>query len=182
MSDAERIAVELDLGEERRLAIEWDRDAVASLASGPEGADDGSAVPWRATPEIEWGPVTGLRVLTAGFEDGTLLAYAAARPAGTEAHGDEISAAVLARSDGEPQRLAEVLLSTEYGADGRARRIGAELYGEPDAYPMRLAADTIRSFRATSDDADRAVAVVEARLDGAAGLGIYELLSPPSSA
>ena len=77
-------------------------------------------------------------MISASFDDGALLAVAAVRPAGVEGHDAEAVGAVLVAPDGEATRLHEALLSTEYDADGRARRLGLELYEGPGEPPVRV--------------------------------------------
>ena len=90
-------------------------------------------------------------MISASFDDGSLLAVAALRPLGVEGHDAEAVGAVLVAPQGEAAQLHEALLSTEYGPDGRARRLGLELYESSTDPPIRVVADRVAEAR---DDAD----------------------------
>jgi hypothetical protein len=76
-------------------------------------------------------------------------------------------------------RLHEVLLSTEYGPDGRARRLGLELYEGPDGPPLRVAADRVGTVEeASEDDGVREHARLSLRMEGTPGTGLHELIRP----
>ena len=91
----------------------------------------------RTTGEIEWNRIELLRSLAAGFEDGSLLAVAAARPAEAAGHGEEAVSAFLLDADGSVNRFEETLLSTEYDAEGHHRRAGLELWSADEGSPLR---------------------------------------------
>ena len=162
---ADALALELEPGGAR---IEWEADALRTLAAG-ESADPA----WRVEGELDWDALESLRVVSAAFEDGRLLAVAVPRPAGAEGH-DAPPLGALVEPDGEVVELAEALLSTEYDADGAPTRIGLELYPEGDAVPLRVAAD--REAPARLDDGAEAT-TMSFRMDGARGSGLFERIS-----
>ena len=157
---AEALAVELD-----GARIEWETDALRALAAGgPAGA------PWRLEGELDWEAFESLGVVSAAFEDGTLLAVVAARPAGAAGH-DSPPLGALVLPGGEVVELAEALLSTQYDSEGAPSRIGLELYRELDAIPMRVAAD--RESPAQARDGGETTPM-SFRLEGAGGSGLFD--------
>ena len=124
----------LDLGPPGGPAvrIEWDLEALRELtANKPDPGADQARPTWRLAQEPDWDLAGALRVVSASFDDGALLAIAALRPREAVGHDAEEVGAVLISPQGEATRLHEALLSTEYGPDGKARRLGLELYEEP---------------------------------------------------
>jgi hypothetical protein len=160
VSVADGFCVDLEGG----LRVEWDLDAVRDLA----GAREDPSPLWRISGDLDPAGVALLRVLTAGFDDGTAIGVAAARPVGAAGHGDEVIRAVMARGEATPEQMCETLLSTEYDREGRVRRVGLELYPTEGGFPLRAAADRERG------DAGSAV-LMRFRLDGVEGRGSYEL-------
>ena len=69
----------------------------------------------------------------------------------------------LVDAEGEQASTSEALLSVEYDAEGAPRRLGLELWTDPDSSPLRVAADR-------ADDAgpqsDREPVSMRFRLDG----------------
>ncbi len=157
---ADGFGVDLGAG----LRVEWDRDAVRELAHGVEDAER----PWRISGEPEPAGIVLVRVLAAGFDDGTAIGVAAVQPAGAAGHGDEVVRAVLARAEATPEQMHETLLSTEYDREGRVRRAGLELYPTEASMPLRAAAD-----REPGDSSE--LVPMRFRLDGVEGRGSYEL-------
>ena len=152
----------VDLG--ARLRVEWDLEAVRGLARTGEGAGP----LWHVSGDPEPAGITLLRILAAGFEDGTAIGVAAIRPASAAGHGDEVTRAVLARGEATPEQIAETLLSTEYDPEGVVRRAGIELYQTEASIPLRAAGD-----REPGDDGEPVS--MRFRLDGVEGRGTYEL-------
>jgi hypothetical protein len=131
---------------------------------------------WSIDGEVDWGEVQSLRLLAAVFDDGRELAVAAMRPSRVEGHDAETIACHLAQ-EGEPVDVEETLLSTEYDDTGLARRLGLEVWIEPDSPPLRVAAD--RDGEPTgSGNGAREVTPLSLRLDGVPGAGTYEVLRP----
>jgi hypothetical protein len=138
------------------LRVVWDADALRSLETAAESP------PWRLDGEVDWSANEALRVVSAGFEDGAVLAVAALRPAGAAGHDADTVAGVLVEPDGSDRAMHEVLISTETGPDGRVRRVGLELYEEEELMPLRVAAD--------------GDGLMEFRLEGRRGHGRFDLL------
>jgi hypothetical protein len=161
------IAVELGGGEATRLR--W----------APRPADDGNGAappsPWELDSEPDWPRLDSIRLVSALFEDGGALGFAAIRPRGARGHDEDVAVTRLIDSEGEPAETSEALLSVEYDADGAPRRLGLELWTDPDGAPLRVAAD--RAGEAGSQSGRDAVPM-RFRLDGVDGVGLYEVLRP----
>ena len=165
MASPEPIA--LDLGfEDGEVRVEFDAESIRALESG-----EGNGC-WRLAGELDAERVSVLRVVCASFEDGRLLAVAASRPAGAAGHGEESVRAALVDAEGALVQMAEALLSTEYDSDGRPARIGLELYVDPDATPLRVAADR------DDGDAGGGATPMTFRMEGISGTGRLELVTP----
>lgn len=150
--------------------VEWAPDALRALA-GAEGPTSA----WRLESEPDWSAIESLRVVSAAFEDGRLLALVAARPIGAAGHDGQNPRGVLIEPDGELVELAEALLSTEYDSSGEPARIGLELYADPDSVPLRVAADRLRPGAQTKPG--RTAIPMVFRLEGALGDGLLELVT-----
>jgi hypothetical protein len=137
--------------------------------------DPGGQPAWQLEGAIDWGTVEGLRLIFAAFEDGRALALAALRPSGATGH-DRDSVAVHLTDSGEPVPLTEALVSTEYDAESLPRRVGVELWAEPDSPPMRLAGDRQGKVEVGSGEPRREAVRMSFRLEGVDGAGTYELL------
>jgi hypothetical protein len=166
MAGAETLAVELGAGRGRATRVEWNADALAALREGTEV----SARAWR----VEGEPAGELRVVAAALEDGTMLGVAALRPAGAAGHDAEEVAGIVSRPGADPAAASEVRLSTEYDAAGHPRRIGVELFTDPDAPPLRAAGDRHEGSGADSSG-DRELVSMEVRSEGHGGSGLYEI-------
>jgi hypothetical protein len=175
MPSGEPLALELGPVEGSTLRVEWDLEALRELNAAGRNPDSADGRPiWRLEAEPGWERAGGLRVISASFEDGALLAVAAVRPAGSEGHDAEAIGAALVAPEGEATQLHEALLSTEYGPDGRARRLGLELYEGATEPPVRVVADRVADAR---QDADREQTALRLRMEGTSGTGLYELIS-----
>jgi hypothetical protein len=174
MPSGERLVLELDPAGGPALRIEWDVDALRELSasSGQPGA--GEAPPaWRLEPGPDWERVSALRLISATFDDGALLAVAALRPRGAAGHDADAVGAILVSPEGEVTRPHEALLSTEYGPDGSARRLGLELYEDNAGPPVRIAADRIAN---AGDGAAGGWTALALRMDGTPGTGLHQLI------
>jgi hypothetical protein len=134
MTEPDAVSVEFASPSGERLRFDWPLERLQTF--------DGSETDplWERAGELDWDEIELLRVFSGRFDDGRAIALAALRPAGADGHGADVVAAVLV-DDGEAKPLAEALLSTEYGPDGEARRIGLELYPENQGLPVRVAGD-----------------------------------------
>jgi hypothetical protein len=125
---------------------------------------------------VDWERIELLRSLTAVLEDGSLLALAAARPAGAAGHGEETVDAVLLDSDGSVARFEEPLLSTQYDSRDRQRRAGVELPAAEEPAPVRGAGARVCGASLDLDGVRLEAAFLDWSLDGATGTARYDLL------
>lgn len=169
MSASAELAVAFTSPAGEEVQVQWDREALSAL--------DGNAErPWRLSGEVDWDEVEALRVLSGRFEDGRELAIAALRPRGAAGHGEDAAGGAMV-VDGAIEELAEVLISTEYGAHADVRRIGLELYLDDDGMPLRVAADATASATDVDAGLQRIRVELELRLGGIRGTGSLEVLS-----
>jgi len=167
----EAVAIEFTDPSGDPLRVEWRADALAALEPGVAPP----APAWGLGGELDWDEVGALRVLSGRLGDGRLIALAALRPAGAPGHGEELVRGLLGTADGlAPQ--ARSLLSTEYGPDGLARRIGLELYGEPGGLAVRIAGDASGNSVSTEAGLRRSSTALELRHGGETGVGVLDLL------
>jgi len=167
------VAVELAAPGDGRVAIEWDAVELAELQPGLT-RERGL---WRLKGELDWDRVDALRVLSGRLGDGRGLAIAALRPAGAVGHAEEVCAGLLG-ADSQYEALREVLFSTEYGADGRPRRIGLELLAGEAELPLRVAGDAREASSHSEDGLARERIGLELRLGEARGPAVLEVLRP----
>ena len=164
MASGERLALTLEPAAGSTLSVEWDVDALRSL-----GDTVGDASPaWRLERGPDWERTSALRLISAAFDDGALLAVAALRPLGAEGHDADAVGAILVSAGGEVTHVHEALLSTEYGPDGTARRLGLELYEDSTGPPTRVVADRVGEV----EGGDRAALTF--RMEGTPGAGFHE--------
>jgi hypothetical protein len=148
------------------LRLRWDP---AVSASEPTES------PWALESEPDWGGLDGIRLVSAHFDDGGALGFAAVRPSAARGHGDDVVIARLIDAEGEETTTSDALLSVEYDAEGAPRRLGLEVWPEPDAAPLRVAAD--RDANAASGGVDgREAVAMSFRLQGTPGAGLFEVL------
>ena len=168
MTDA--VSVEFASPSGDRLRFDWSLERLESF----DGAETEPL--WERAGDLDWDEIELFRVLTGRFDDGRALAVAALRPAGADGHGDDAVAGVLV-TDGESNAFAEALLSTEYGPDGEARRVGLELYPEDQGLPLRVAADVtgIDEFDVGGTRRTRVALKLRA---GGEGVGILDVIKP----
>ena len=151
-------------------------DAGALGASGGEG-DDEARTPWSVEGEVDWAHAESLRLLSARFDDGRELAIASLRPRDASGHdADDVASHLL--EGGEPVAVDEALVSTEYDPAGLPRRVGIELWIDPDSPPIRVAADREGAVEVGGAGPRREVARMRFRLPGAGGRGLHEVLRP----
>lgn len=147
---------------------------VVATADG-EARFDAPALHWDGQSERE-GITRTIAIL---LEDGGLVAVRA-HGRGGGAHGDEKRAAAFTRGSDRGVDASEVLLSTEYGADGVQRRATLELWPDEDSddLPWRGAGTLICAATRREDDASRTIAFFAWSVGGLAGLGRYEIARP----
>jgi hypothetical protein len=177
MPSSEPMALELGPAGGPVLRVQWDVEALRELrtAGKRRGADEAPPT-WRVDAEPDWQATSALRVISASFEDGALLAVAALRPREAEGHDADAVGAILISPEGEVVRLHEVLLSTEYGRDGRARRLGLELYERSDGPPIRVAADRDGTVEGEARGGAGEETPLRLKMEGTPGTGLHELI------
>jgi hypothetical protein len=141
-------------------------------AQDPRATGSGSS--WRVESEPDWERLEGIRLVSGRFEDGRALGVVSLRPRGAAGHGDDLVIARLVDAEGQVSSIEEALVSVEYDTDGLPRRLGIELWPDPDSTPLRVAADREEGVDAEGGTGE-AVAMA-LRLDGTAGTGLYEVL------
>jgi hypothetical protein len=169
---SEELALEFTDPAGEPLRIEWRTEALAAL---DPAAHDREPV-WRLGGELDWDEVETLRILSGRLDENRVLAIAALRPAAASGHGEEIVAGALGDLQA-PDRLAEALLSTEYGADGLPSRVGLELYHGGGALPTRIAGDVTATATSQQGGVRRTSAALALRSSGDAGVGVFDLLT-----
>src|SRR6478735_955189 len=103
MPSGERLVLELDPAGGPALRVEWDVDALRDLSATGRQPGAGEAPPaWRLEPGPDWERVSALRLISATFDDGALLAVAALRPRGATGHAADGQTALALRMDGTP--------------------------------------------------------------------------------
>jgi hypothetical protein len=172
MPSADPLVLELGPSGGPVLRVEWDVEALRELSSGSR---DHARPTWRLERDPDWEGASALRVISASFEDGALLGVVALRPREAPGHDADAVGAVLVSSEGEVARPHEALLSTEYGPDGRARRLGLELYEGPTDPPLRVVADRLAEPGPAPAWERTALRL---RMEGTPGTGLHELVAP----
>jgi hypothetical protein len=169
MADLEPAVISVELGGGEAARLRW----------APRAADDGNGAappsPGELDSEPDWRRIESIRLVSALFEDGGALGLAALRPQGAHGHGEDVVVARLADAEGEQEVTAEALVSVEYDAEGAPRRLGLELWMDPDSAPLRVAADRAPE---TAPQTGRESVSMRFRLDGVSGAGLYEILRP----
>ena len=166
---AEVVSVEFAAPEGEAIRFDWRAETLEGLQAS---AGD---LPWALSGELDWDQVAAIRIFSGRLEDGG-IAIAAIRPAGAAGHGEETIAGVLV-NDGGPERLEEVLLSTELDEAGAVRRVGLELYRAEASMPLRIAGDTTASETTQDGGVRRVSAELELRAAGATGVGRLDVLT-----
>jgi len=169
MADLEPVTIAVELGGGEGARLRWaPRPADEANGSSPPS-------PWELEAEPDWRRLDSIRLVSALFDDGGALGLAALRPRGARGHDEDVVAARLVDAEGEQTTTSEALVSVEYDAEGAPRRVGLELWTDPDSSPLRVAADRADDANSQSD---RESISMRFRLDGISGLGLYEVLRP----
>ena len=175
MASAEPPSFALEPGKDgRSVRLTWSREALEP--AGVPGAEE-TPSPWSVEGEVDWDEAKELRLVSAVFEDGRELAVAAIRLRGATGHDSESLGAHLVEND-EPVAVREVLLSTEYDAGGLPRRLGLELWVDPEGTPRRVAADREGEVEVSGEGIRRETTRMGFRIAGTLGSGLYEVLRP----
>lgn len=125
----------------------------------------------------DWEDMALTRTVSAWFDGAPAVALASVRPAGAAGHGVEIVRACLL-GEGEPQAVAEPLLSTTLDGDGRQRRASLELWmsGEEAPFPRRAAGEAVCGTTLDLGRVRLEAAFFRWRMEGREGIGRYDLL------
>jgi hypothetical protein len=170
MADLDPAVIAVELGGAESARLRW----------APRPADDGNGAappsPWELDSEPDWGRVDSIRLVSALFDDGAALGVAVLRPRGARGHDEDVAVTRFIDAEGERSEASEALLSVEYDPAGAPRRIGLELWMDPDSSPMRVAAD--RAGEAGQRSGARQAVPMRFRLAGTGGAGLYEVLRP----
>jgi hypothetical protein len=180
MPNGEPLSLELQPPSGNALRVDLDAGCVRDLRTGSKSR--GSGAPnrcWSLANDFDWGFVAELSLIAAGFEDGGLLAVAALRPREADGHDADILEGVMVSPQGDAVHLEEVLLSAEYGPDGKARRLGLELYKGSDGPPLRASANRLTSPEQVAGDRPAEASTWRIRMAGMPGTGVYELTRFP---
>lgn len=152
-------------------AVELDGDAVGSLTPGAAPQS-----PWSLVEEPDWQAVEVVRLLAAAFDDGSIAALVAVRPARADGHDAERMAALMVDPKGRVGEVEQALLSTELDAEGKVRRVGVELWPTEEPPPHRLAADRVSHATDRAETLASETALMDARIDGEKGTAIFAVL------
>jgi hypothetical protein len=153
------------------IRIAW--DDLDAIRAGLTEAD--SSTPWRLEGELGTDH-TALRVLTGTTDKGALLLLAGARPNEADGHDAENPQAVIVSGSGDVKVISEALMSTQFSASGAIERVGLELYGEGDDYPVRGAGDATQTSATEEGELRHEQARLAFRLDGEPGAAILDIL------
>lgn len=158
------------------ISVEISGREGARLRWSPTPDPEGSRSAWQLESEPDWRLLDSVRLVSASFDDGAALGVAALRPRDARGHGDDVVIARLLDAEGGEKAMSEALVSVEYDSAGAPRRLGLELWTDPDSSATRVAAD--RGEAATSPEPGRDATPMQFRLDGIGGTGLLEVLSP----
>lgn len=170
--DLERFAVRLQDRDTPPVRVVWDPAALAGFSK--PAADALPQPPW-ALDEVrpDWERWESLRVLSAAFEDGTLLGFASLRPLRAAGHDADFRAGVIVR-DGTPLPISDTLISLSYDASGELSRVNLEINETEDSVPLRAAGERISGGAEGSLE----VNVLTIRMSGVAGFATLDVLRP----
>jgi hypothetical protein len=167
-----RIAIDIGDGVE----VEWDREALAALPSAPGGPPPERS--WKLQGgRPDWRRWDSMRVLSAAFEDGALVAFAALRPARAKGHDADEATGLIVR-EGAPARFEDFLLSLQLDAESRLERLNVEAYLDTESVPLRLSGDVAGRDTGEADVGALERNVLEARMNGRAGVATLDVLRP----
>jgi hypothetical protein len=121
-----------------------------------------------------WGEIERWRTLYAVSASGRAISVAAALPAGSKGHGEELRGARMLDED-DPRQFEDVYLSTVYGADGLPAKAGLELWSPEDEMPQRLGGEAICAMRVERPDHELIVSFFRWSIEGEPAYGCYEV-------
>jgi hypothetical protein len=174
--ELQSFAIRLQDEGENAVGVVWDVAALAALA--PPDAEAAPQVPWQlADGHPDWERWESLRVLSAAFEEGSMLAFAALRPRNAGGHDEDVLRAVLVR-DGAESSFEDVLVSMQFDAAGALGRLNVEAYAGADAVPLRASGNVVSRRSGQLDTGSLEVNVLEMRMDGHRGPATVDILRP----
>ena len=168
---SEIVGLEFEDPAGERLRFEWLADQLAIYEPDPNAEQP----VWRLGGELDWDEIEVVRVISARLGDGRLLAVVGLRPPEAPGHDAELVVGAIGTTESFAQ-MHETLLSTEYDADGRPRRIGLELYASEDAIPLRVAGEATAHGSFDNGGVRRACAALRVRAAGTAGVGALDVV------
>jgi hypothetical protein len=125
----------------------------------------------------DWDSVESLRSLyAAGAEQA--VSVAAARPAGSAGHGEELRIGHLVEPSAEPHAIDDVRISTVYDSANVPKSADLELRLADDEFPLRVSGEAVCSLRLEDRTARMTVSFFRWSLEGAPALGRYETVTP----
>jgi hypothetical protein len=145
---------------------------VTGQAAGREIEGLGSVTETLTPPR--WEELDALRNVQAFFDPGHAVVALARRPLGAAGHGEELVSAQLL-SDGELLAIEDARVSTIYDGEGRPRQSGLELWLPGEDFPRRAFGSVSAGASLALDGLDVHAAVMQWRMEGRDGAGLYEL-------
>lgn len=122
----------------------------------------------------DWNRIALARTVSAWLGDGRGVLLTGIRPAGAMPDIEATSAFLV--TDGEPEAVPTVRLSTAFDGEGRQRRAGIELWDDPEQWPHRAAGDLICGSSLDLGRLRYDCAFFGWRMDGRTGVGRYDVL------
>ncbi|MEA2493782.1 MAG: hypothetical protein QOJ29_1693 [Thermoleophilaceae bacterium] len=146
----------------------------AHLCAVRGGDIDGIGVVAEIIDPPRWQELDATRFVSALVDrDNAVLAFAR-RPAGSLGHGQELVVAHL-WSDGELKGVEDARISTIYDGEGRPRQSSLELWLPGEDFPRRAFGHVSAGVSLALDGLDVHAAVMDWRIEGREGAGLYEL-------
>ena len=127
--------------------------------------------------ELDWDEIERSGCSRPGSATAGCWRSSALRPAGAAATATSWSPGRSATRESFSQ-LDETLISTEYGPDGRPRRVGLELYPADDGLALRIAGDVNAPTSSVTGGVERVAAALAIRGPGGDGAGGLDTLAP----
>ncbi len=169
---AQTSALSFETGPDRGVTAQ--AIGVSAELGGGEGFE-AVGVSWTFSGE---GDQSAIRTLWASLADRGLLVLFGLRGPDASEHGTETLGAARIARDGSVTAYSEPLLSTEYDGAGRQTRATLELWGEgEETFAERGGGLRAGGGEAELDSIQLRAARFDWRLDGAPGIGGYEIVS-----
>lgn len=125
----------------------------------------------------DWRSIQSVRsIYAAGTEQA--VSVAAARPAGSAGHGEELRIGHLIEPSAEPHAIDDVRISTVYDSARVPRSADLELRLAGDEFPLRVAGEAACGVRLEERATRSTISFFRWALEGAPALGRYEIVAP----